>query len=153
MKGLPLTDFYQLGFVTRDLGRATELLGGRYGIRRFRRKRANDWMESAHAFAGETMIELIAVGEGAPPLYTAHLPADETARLHHLGYRIPDTASWERLESAIAGSGLATPLKGAAMDGHLRYAYVDTRADLGIYTEYVCLTGAAERIYDDVPRN
>jgi hypothetical protein len=109
-------------------------------------------MRTAHAYAGQSMIEIIAVGEEAPALYRDHLPGDGIARLHHLGYRIADPAGWEALEQAISASGLAAPMKGAVMDGHLRYAYVDTRADLGIYTEYVCLTGPAERIYDDVPR-
>ncbi|QTH22620.1 VOC family protein [Rhizorhabdus wittichii] len=149
---LPLTGFYQFGFVTRDLDAATARLGERYGIARFRRKQANPWMQTAHAWAGDTMIEIIAVNAEAPPLYRDHLPDDGIARLHHLGYRIADQAGWAALEEAISASGLAVPMKGAVMDGHLRYAYVDTRADLGIYTEYVCLTGPAERIYDDVPR-
>jgi hypothetical protein len=150
---LPLGGLYQLGFVTRDLDAAMALLGDRYGIARFRRRRVNAWMETAHAYAGTTMIELIAVGDDAPPLYRDHVSADDTARLHHLGHRIADVAGWEKLETALAESGLAVPMKGAAMDGHLRYAYVETRADLGIYTEYVWLTGPAEAIYDDVPRN
>ena len=150
---LPLTDFYQFGFVTRDLDAATARLGARYGIASFRRKQANPWMETAHAYVGPSMIEIIAVGTEAPSLYRDDLPDDGIARLHHLGYRIADPAGWAALEEALAASGLATPMKGAVMDGHLRYAYVDTRADLGVYTEYVCLTGPAERIYDDVPRH
>ncbi|MFC0304087.1 VOC family protein [Rhizorhabdus histidinilytica] len=150
---LPLTGFYQFGFVTRDLDAATARLGARYGIAHFRRRQANPWMETAHAYAGPSMIEIIAVGEAAPALYRDHLPDDGIARLHHLGYRIAGAAGWEALEEAISASGLAAPMKGAVMDGHLRYAYVDTRADLGIYTEYVCLTGPAERLYDDVPRH
>ena len=150
---LPLTDFYQFGFVARDLDAAIDQLGTRYGITRFRRKRANEWMESAHAYAGASMIEIIAVSDGAPALYTDYLPDDGAARLHHLGYRVADPAAWARLEAALAYSGVAAPFKGAVMDGHLRYAYVDTRADLGIYSEYVCLTGPAANIYDDVPRN
>jgi len=150
---LPLTDFYQFGFVARDLDAATQQLGARYGITRFRRKRANEWMESAHAYVGATMIEIIAVGDGAPALYTDYLSDDSTARLHHLGYRVADAAAWDNLEEALAASGLSAPFKGAVMDGHLRYAYVDTRADLGIYTEYVCLTGPAATMYDDIPHN
>lgn len=150
---LPLGSLFQLGFVARDLDVAMARLGERYGIARFRRRQTNAWMETAHAYAGSTMIELIAIGDDAPALYRDHIPADGGgARLHHLGHRI-DIADWEQLESALLESGLAVPMKGAVMDGHLRYAYVDTRADLGLYTEYVCLTGPAEAIYDDVPRN
>lgn len=151
---LPLDGLYQLGFTTRDLAAAVTLLRERYGVIRFRRRRASEWMETAHAYAGESMLEIIAVGPGAPALYAEHLPeGDGIVRLHHLGRRIADPRGWARLEAAIHAGGYDTPMKGAVMDGHLRFAYVDTRADLGIYSEYICLTGPAERIYDDVPRN
>lgn len=153
MPCLPLTRFYQFGFIAGDLDFATHRLGERYGIRHFRRKRANDWMESAHAYVGETMIEIISTGPDAPGIYTDHLPEGGAVRLHHLGYRVPDVSAWEQLESVILSTGIAAPMKGTAMNGHLRFAYLDTLSDLGLYTEYVCLTGPAERIYDDVPRN
>ena len=149
---LPLDGLYQLGFTTRDLRAAAALLGKRYGIERFRWKRNNDWMETAHAWAGETMIEVIGIGEGAPPLYADHMPeADGLIRLHHLGRRIADVAGWDRLQAAIAANALDTPLIGSTMEGHLRYVYVDTRQDFGVYSEYVCLTGPALSIYDDIP--
>lgn len=44
-------------------------------------------------------------------------------------------------------------MRGAVMDGHLRFVYVDTLVDLGIYLEYVCLTGPALSLCDDVPAN
>lgn len=150
---LPLANFYQFGYVTRDLDAATKLLGERYGVSRFRHRQANEWMTTAHAYAGPSMLEIIAVTAAAPRLYTDYLTDDAVARLHHLGHRIADEAEWEKFETALAASGLAAPMKGAVMDGHLRYAYVDTRADLGIYTEYVCLTGPASTMYDDIPHN
>ena len=151
---LPLDGLYQLGFMTRDLDAAMAMLGERYGVSRFRRRRNHDWMETAHAYAGESMLELIAVGPGAPALYADFaLEPGTVARLHHLGRRITDAQGWRGLEAAIAASGLATPMIGVAMGGELKYAYVDTRADLGVYSEYVWLSGAAAHLYDDVPHN
>jgi hypothetical protein len=150
---LPLGGLYQLGFITHDLEAAMAQLGTRYGVSRYRR-RSTPMMESAHAYAGESMIELILPGPEAPPLYTDFvLEPGTVARLHHLGRLVPDAAAWARLEAAISASGLATPMMGEVMGGDLKYAYVDTRADLGIYSEYVCLIGEARKMYDDVPRN
>jgi hypothetical protein len=150
---IPLTRFYQFGYVTRDLDAAMDRLASRYGVARFRRKQTSEWMESAHAWAGDTMLEILALGEGAPALYTDYLPAvGDAARLHHLGYRV-ELDEWPAVEQAIADAGMATSMAGTVMDGHLRFAYADTRQDLGIYTEFVCLTGPATEIYNDVPRN
>lgn len=146
--------FYQMGFVARDLDRATEALSRRHGVTRFRRKRASEWMDSAHAWIGATMIELIMIRPGAPEIYEAYVPDDPAAiRLHHHGFRVPDADAWDKVNRLVAEAGFATPMKGAAMDGQLNYLYADTRAATGIYSEYVYLTGAAASLYDDVPRN
>lgn len=148
-----LCGFYQMGFVARDLDHALMTLGNRYGVARFRRKRSSEWLESAHAWLGNTMIEVLAVGSGAPSLYDDHIPVDPAAvRLHHHGYRAANADAWAAINRQVVAAGLAAPMRGAVMDGQLNYMYVDTRADLGIYSEYVYLTGAATGIYDDVPR-
>lgn len=146
--------FYQFGFVARDLDRACVMLGRRFGVTRFRRKRTSEWMESAHAWTGSTMIEVIGIGERAPALYADGLPQDAAAvRLHHHGYRLATCEDWEALNRHVDACGWATPMRGAVMEGQLNYLYVDTRADLGVYCEFVFLSGAATAIYDDVPQN
>lgn len=146
--------FYQMGFVARDLDRATEALGRIHGVTRFRRKQSSPWMDAAHAWIGATMIELIQIKPGAPDIYEAYVPDDPAAvRLHHHGFRVPDAAAWQEINRRVEQAGLATPMKGAVMDGQLNYLYVDTRAQIGIYSEYIYLTGAATAMYDDVPRN
>lgn len=146
--------FYQLGFVARDLDRAMAMLSMRYGVTRFREKRADPQMETAHAYAGAMMLEIIAIPQDGLELYRGYIPDKaEAIRLHHHGFRVAEPDRWEEIAAAIEASGQATAMKGAVMDGHLRYLYADTRADLGIYSEYVCLTGPALGIYDDVPHN
>lgn len=145
--------FFQLGFVARDIDGATSAIAERFGVRQFRRKRT-DWMESAHAWIGATMIEVIRVEPGVKQLYDNHIPDDpEAVRLHHHGYRVTDAAAWTSIEQAVETARWDVPMKGAVMDGHLRYMYVDTCADLGIYSEFILLSGPALDIYDDVPRN
>ena len=151
---LPLSGFYQFGYVTRDLDAAVETLRNRFGITRYRRKRNAPWMEAIHAWTGDTQIEVLQLGEGAPPMYTDYIPAEAGAlNLQHLGRRIDTAEQWDALMRAIEEGGYETPLNAEAMDGHLRAVYVDTRALLGIYSEYVLLTGPALNLYDDVPRN
>lgn len=148
--------FYQMGFVATDLDRATAALARRFGIEKFRRRRAAEWMESAHGWAGPVMIELIALQPGAevPAVYRDCAPADPAGvRLHHHGYRVADADGWAAVERRIEQAGLAVAMQGTAMEGQLRYLYADTRAALGFYSEFVCLTGAALSLYDDVPRN
>lgn len=151
---LPMGHFYQFGYLTRDLDAAGETLRDRFGVTRTRRKSSAPWMETLHAWTGETMIEVIAIGPGAPRLYADFtLPPPGNLLLHHLGRRIMDDATWAGMERVVAAQGLETEMMMTVMDGQLRVAYVDTRAMLGIYTEYVMLTGAALHIYDDVPHN
>lgn len=151
---LPLDGLYQLGFTTTNLERATTLLGERYGITSWRRATPNPKMRTAHAYAGDSMIELIEPTGEAMSLYLDHMPGpDDIVRLHHLGRRITNAESWAALERGIAALGLDVPMGGSVMDGDLHYVYVDTRADLGIYSEYVWLRGKALSLYDDVPRN
>lgn len=151
---LPMGHFYQFGYLSRDIDAAAAALRDRFGITQVRRKRSSEWMETLHAWTGDTMVEVIVCGEGAPALYTDFpLPPAGDLVLHHLGRRIMDEETWAGMERVAASQGLVTEMMGSVMNGQLRYAYVDTRRMLGLYTEYVMLSGDALRIYDDVPQN
>ncbi|MBV9840416.1 MAG: VOC family protein [Sphingomonadaceae bacterium] len=144
---------YQMGFVTSDLDAAQERLGKRFGIKQFRVKRDAARMSTAHAYAGDMMVEIIQPGPEASPVYHDDVPTDGAVRLHHLGHLVPDLETWKEIETIVEREGWATPIKGTVMDGNLHFLYVDSRADLGYYQEYVYLTGPALRLYDDVPAN
>src|SRR5688500_9541927 len=104
---------YQMGFVTGDLDAAQERLGRRFGVARFRVKRDPARMSTAHAYAGDIMIEVIQPGPEASAVYRENVPTGGAVRLHHLGYRVPDVASWDRLLAQIEREGWATPIRGA----------------------------------------
>lgn len=151
---LPMTGFYQFGYVTKDLDAAVETLRERFGIENYRRKQNAPYMEAVHAWTGDTMIEVLQVTDEAPALYTEMIPdTPGELQLHHLGRRLADDAEWERTKQAIDRLGLDVPMWIDVMDGDLQGAYIDTRKDLGIYSEYVLIKGSASGIYDDVPRN
>ncbi len=151
---LPMGGFYQFGYVTRDLDAAVVTLAEQFGVTRYRRKRSSEWMEAVHAWVGDSQIEVLQLGPGAPDMYHDYVPeAAGELRLQHLGRRVETLEDWRALEQAIAKGGFDTPMNASAMDGQLRAIYVDTRRLLGIYSEYVYFAGDALRIYDDVPRN
>ena len=151
---LPLGGFYQFGYVTRDLDAAIDTLRDQFGIERYRRKRNTPWMEAIHAWVGNTQIEVLELSAGALQMFIDYIPDEPGAlKLQHLGRRIDTVEQWDSLQQAIQAGGFEAPLNATVMDGHLRAVYVDTRALLGIYSEYVFMTGPALAIYDDVPRN
>lgn len=146
--------FFQLGFVARDLDCAIDRLGRTHGITHFRRKQASSSMWSAHAWSGATMIEVLMISEEGPDIYNDYIPSNpEAITLHHHGYRIFDEMSWRSVEKQIDANGFDKPMYGSAMNGDLNYIYADTRGSIGIYSEFIYLTGSALSIYDDVPRN
>jgi hypothetical protein len=112
---LPLGRFYQFGYVTNDLDGAAETLRTQFGVERCRRKRSAEWMEALHAWTGDTRIEVLQLGEGAPQMYLDYVPAEPgTLRLQHLGRYIDTLEEWETLEAVVATSGFDTPLPAAA---------------------------------------
>lgn len=146
--------FFQMGYVCRDMDRALAQFASRHGVGQFRRKPPAGILESAHAWVGDVMIEIIRPLDDAPPLYDHCIPDDPDAVcLHHHGFRAPNADAWQDVNRCVEAAGYATPLKGAVMDGQLNYLYADTRAAIGVYSEFIYLTGAAAHIYDDVPRN
>ncbi len=148
------TGFFQMGYVCRDMDRAVAYFAARHGVTKFRRRPPAGILESAHAWVGETMIELVRPLGGAPPLYDHCIPDNpDVVRLHHHGFRAPSAEAWEDVRRRVEQARYDTPLKGAVMVGELNFLYADTRADLGVFSEFIYLTGAAVHIYDDVPRN
>lgn len=144
---------YHMGFITTDIEAAQEQLAQRFGISRYRVKRDPQAIWSAHAFAGDMMIEVVQPGPDAPPIYLQDRPGGGAVRLHHMGYFIREPARFDALQARLDRDGRTIPFRGIAMDDHLRFMFVDSRDVLGYFQEYVCLTGPALRLYDDVPLN
>ena len=139
--------YFHKGYVTRDLARAMEGLSNLYGMtfetidavgkvqtpvgsQRMEMKLALGW----HANLEYELIEPLA---GYIDFYSEMLGPDHTPRLHHTGVLVDD---WQRLESDIAAQGL--PVIASGDLGEIKYAYVDTRAGLGHYVEYMWMSDA-----------
>jgi hypothetical protein len=154
---------HQIGYATSDCKEAMRRYGERYGVRNFMYLDANRTevapgqvatIHVAMAFVGDTMIELIEPAGGADTIYREVLPASGFAvRQHHLGYAMFSEAEWEAAQVEARRLGVRVALQGEA-PGVMRYQYLDTRADIGHYIEYLYYLGeGGKQLFGAVPRN
>jgi len=159
-----LAGFDQIAYVTNDLERACTTFGD-YGIPRFhiverdldvavRSQRGTMRLKLGFAAIGAVEVELIEPRGGQIEIYTEALPSDGrfAIALHHLRVRVSGTrADWERNRAEIAAASLPIALEGGR-EG-VGFVYVDDRARLGHYTEYVWFSAAeSARRTEVIPR-
>lgn len=132
---------FQVAYVTHDRAAAEAALSTRLGL--------TGWTELdvvpggaklavAFARAGRIQVELMQPLGGDDAIFTDLLPARGLVRVHHLGVRVED------MDLAIehaAQAGYETA-KAGAIEGQLRFAFVDTRPDLGHFIELAEFTPA-----------
>jgi hypothetical protein len=141
-----LKGHYQNAYVTHDRQWAMDHVSEKYGLR--------DWLQFevefpvqtpdgeqlqatkvAAAWAGHLQIELIEPVSGYIDPFLPYLPEDKSdpsLRFHHISLR---RESIDEIKQEIAQLGLPVVCEGGIPD--LIYHYVDTRATLGHYLEYV----------------
>lgn len=149
--------FFQLGYVTRDVDLAVAAFRERFGPVDFL---INDPVSPenpspaarriALAWIDDMMTEIIQPDFDQPTIYDAAVPdADGAIRIHHFGYLIDDH---DRMLQHMVGLGYAVPMQGS-MPGFLDYSYADTRAELGVFSEFIRLDTHGRIFFDSVPRN
>jgi hypothetical protein len=136
----------QYAYVTRNLDKALDSLSAKYGYENFIRfdpdievktPGGTGRMQSrvAMTWDGGTQIEIIQPVSGLVDLYLPYLPEDDSMRFHHSAARIDDwpafKAEFERKNCTVA---LASGLEG------MEFVYLDERATLGHYVEYLWAT-------------
>ena len=137
--------YFHHGYVTRDLSRGIEVLSKLYGVT-FEHLKGTDnaspesgvpnvRVKIALGWHGNLEYELIEPVSGDVAFYREVFAEDHTPRLHHMGVLVSD---WNRLEADIAARGLPVVLSGDL--GEIKFAYVDTRAELGHYMEYMWMS-------------
>ena len=146
-------DILQLGYVTKDLERATAFYERKLGAGTFAVAdheltvdvggRPRDLaMRVALAWVGDHQIEIIQPVSGAVKHYRDGVDFDRSVVvLHHVGIGIPGPlAAWDKMVEEVRASGDEFTVMFAAdptPDFSVRFAYVDTRADFGHFTEYL----------------
>lgn len=149
---------FQTAYVTPDIDAAVLLAAQRLGAPRMQVNR-DVAIQTGHgvahchfalAFIGAVQLELIQPVGGADGVYRAQTP-DVGLRLHHVGVLVDDRVDWDALLAEAKRDGFAVPVCGD-FAGLMRYAYLDHRAELGHYVEYMQPSEAGARLFDDVPR-
>ena len=153
------THIFQTAYVAADIDDAVALAARRFGIPRMQVNRdvAIDTREGparchfALAFAGSVQLELIAPAGGADGVYRAMLPAAGGLRFHHIGCLIDSDQQWDGLLADARAKGIGMPVAGD-FGGLMRYVYLDCRAEIGHFVEYMQPSADGRTLFDDVPR-
>jgi hypothetical protein len=78
-------------------------------------------------------------------------PEGQFVRFHHLGHLIGPREEYDAVLAQATASGYPIAIQG---NNHgINYLYLDARADLGHFLEYVHLEPPMEQFFDVVPRN
>ena len=159
---LSLGTMFQLGYVTNDLEAAVDDFGERLGVRDFHivdvgaaaGKPVPHGARIAMAWSGATMVELIQpLGEPAP-VYVDDLapPGDLVVKFNHVGLTVPEEGRWRIMLDRLAEHGLEVAWRGSD-PARLDVAYVDARATLGHYVEFIRDCPAIRELMARVPHN
>jgi len=95
-------------------------------------------MKVALAQAGDVQIELIQQNSDGPSAYRDQYAPGESG-FHHACYSSDD---FDADKALFEAAGYVAATQGSVYGGELRFAYFDTRADFGIFTEIVTPTEA-----------
>lgn len=110
-------------------------------------KPGNFQFSCAYGYAGETLIEL-ARHDGGDSVYKDWLDT-HGAGPHHIGFRQANAEDYAQAEARYRNLGLQKAMAGFFQGpfGNCRWAYFDTRAQIGCYTELYYVDGEiAERM-------
>lgn len=143
---------YQLGYVSSDIHRAMSILREQYGTPEFRSLAGADYVVSGYTVwtpQGEReivtkgavarinngqCIEVIQPVSGATEIYDEFVRPNEPMRLHHVAMRV-DHSDFDETLAEHERQGRRVVIRGGIRQA--RFAYVDARATLGHYLEYV----------------
>jgi len=147
--------FDQICFVVPDLKEAADFWERSFGVggwsmreglsrgqteKRYRGQPGRFEFSCAYAYAGDTLIELTRHDEGAS-VYAEWLDAGRTGP-HHIGFRVEDHDAYLHAGQHLQALGFEPAMSGRFEgDGVCRWAYYDTTAQLGCFTEIYYLTG------------
>jgi hypothetical protein len=157
---------FQLAYVTTDLEQAIATYRERYGVERFATVPSSlevstpDGVRSARllmafGYINEIQIELIQPIEGTLTLYADALPDGPAfaLRFHHVGCRLPDRTQWDAFRAGLDPGRHRIALESMQAGQQSHFLYLDERARLGHYLEYMWLDAASSAFFDSIPRN
>lgn len=158
----PYPGFFQVAYVTRDIGKAQAQFAETHGITRFlemhdiRYPTAPGREAHCHvslAYAGATEIELIQPIDGDVAIYIEGLPPVDgpAVRFHHLCRRFATRQDFDDELVRLRAQRLRLPIRGN-VDGIGSYYYCDMRALVGHFVEGIVFDDRAADWLASIPR-
>ena len=145
---------FQIAYVTSDLDRAMEIMRRDYGWGEFLvlRDMPDALTHMALAYSGDMMIELMQPVAASGDFYSDHLDgaAGFTMRHHHFGYLRDSREAMAERRAAHVALGHGIVLEGET-PGAVQYLYVDCRATIGHFLEYVRLDEGGREMFAAIP--
>ena len=147
----------QLGYVVTDFDRAAEKFRTRYGIDRWKVVPLDPGSPSsriAMAYLGDTIFELVEVDLSVELLdiHRGWLPEDPgEARLNHVAFMLDSLGAWQGAQDQFRAQDVAMPVCMSFGD-IFEFFYADTVAQLGHWSEFLCLGTAGKEFLADIPR-
>lgn len=155
---------FQTAYVTNDMDQARQVFADEYAVKDFFFMQNQMEVTTpsgvelcelkiAMANVDGLQVELIEPVSGAGSrLYSEVLPASGFGMVfHHLGFLLPgldDEALWQEFRSQVGNARYPIAIEGDM--GVARFLYLDTRRDLGHYSEYIW---QKQDLFGAVPNN
>lgn len=156
---LPFGNLFHLGYVVCDMATVIANMGTRFGIEQWKILPLPDGAPAkaiGFAYANDTMLELVEVDPDQPllPIHAGWVPERRNeARLNHVAYLLDSEEELQATRVRFEASGIRTAWLDSFGDIFTRYYYADTTAELGHFTELVCLGPTGRDFLASIPRN
>ena len=156
---LPFRNLFHLGYVVLDLEKVIDNMRERFGVANWKVLPLPEGAPAkaiGFAYVQDTMIELVEVDlrQELLPIHRGWLPQSEAeARLNHVAYMVDSEEELMAQIDRFEAAGVATAWLESFGDIFSRYYYADTTAQLGHFTEFVCLGPAGRDFLAQIPRN
>ena len=147
----------QLGYVVTDFEQASAKLGERYGIDRWKVLPLDPGSPAsriAMAYVGDIIFELVEVDLAVEllPIHRGWLPANPAdARFNHVAFMLDSLDAFDGAQEHFRKLGVDVPVRMTFGD-IFEFFYADTVAELGHWSEFLCLGPAGADFLADVPR-
>jgi catechol 2,3-dioxygenase-like lactoylglutathione lyase family enzyme len=162
VSNLRFDQFFQTAYVTRDMDVALRVFADQFGVHRFQRtdslvvdldNGASAQFHLALAYVGSLQLEVIQPLARDVGIFEQGLPAQgNVMAMHHICYDIDSEQELDSLLEQHRSGGREIMFEGRRA-GRSRFAFVDTRAQLGYLVEYVCATPEGKKAREAIPRN
>jgi extradiol dioxygenase family protein len=145
---------FQMGYVVRDLKKATENLGNKFGVTKWRVVEMLPEVDLRYvgfAYVQNTLLELLEIKPDRDTIFSAWIPEEKSAvRLNHFEYMMESQEEWNVVSRQFEMTGFSVALPGNQAD--VQFAYYDTVAELGHYCELI-YPGPTAKEFFEAPHN